>query len=65
MASGSTFNGEDLQTDRGQIEAANGSTVRLAVRESLMAEASSGASIHYLGSPAVTKEVSGGGSVGK
>ena len=65
VASGSTFNGENLQTDRGQIEATNGSTVRLAVRESLMAEASSGASIRYLGSPAVTKEVSGGGSVGK
>jgi len=65
IASGSTFNGEDLQTDRGQIEATNGSTVRLAVRESLLAEASSGATIRYLGSPEVTKEVSGGGSVGK
>ncbi|TDN37595.1 DUF2807 domain-containing protein [Hymenobacter sp. UV11] len=65
IASGSTFDGEGLQTDRGQIEATNGSTVRLAVRESLLAEASSGAAIRYFGSPAVTKEVSGGGSVGK
>ena len=60
IASGSTFNGEGLQTDRSQVEASNGSSVRLAVREALMAEASSGATIRYLGSPAVTKEVSGG-----
>ena len=65
VVSGSTFSGEKLQADRGQIEASNGSTVRLAVREALLAEANSGASIHYLGSPEVTKEVTGGGSVGK
>ena len=62
---GSTFKGENLQTDRSQVEASNGSTVRLAVRETLWAEASSGASVRYLGAPAVTKTVNSGGSVGK
>jgi hypothetical protein len=63
IGGGSTFNGESLQTDRGQIEAANGSKVRMDVRESLLAEASSGATIRYSGSPSVTKNVSSGGSV--
>ncbi|MEJ7659516.1 MAG: head GIN domain-containing protein [Hymenobacter sp.] len=62
---GSTFKGENLLTDRSQVEASNGSTVRLAVRESLLAEASSGASVRYLGAPTVTKTVSGGGTVGR
>lgn len=64
IASGSTFSGEALQTDRSQVEASNGSTVHLAVREILLAEASSGARVRYLGSPAVTKTVRSGGSVG-
>ena len=61
----SIFKGENLLTDRSQVEASNGSTVRLAVRESLWAEASSGASVRYLGAPTVTKTVSDGGRVGK
>ncbi len=64
IASGSTFSGEARQTDRSQVEASNGSTVRLAVRETLLAEASSGASVRYLGSPAITKMVRSGGSGG-
>lgn len=62
---GSVFKGESLLTDRSQVEASSGSTVRLAVRESLLAEASGGASVRYLGSPTVTKTVSSGGTVGK
>lgn len=62
---GSTFRGENLLTDRSQVEASNGSTVRLAVRESLLAEASSGASVRYIGAPTVTKTEDSGGKVGK
>ncbi|QKG53385.1 head GIN domain-containing protein [Hymenobacter sp. BRD67] len=61
--SGATFDGKELQTNRSQIEAGSGSSATLAVREVLLAEASGGASIRYLGSPKLTKNVSGGGSV--
>lgn len=61
--SGATFNGENLQTDRSQVEASSGSSVRLAVKDDLLAEAASGASIRYIGSPEVTKHVGSGGSV--
>ena len=36
---------------------------KLAVREVLMAEATGGANVRYIGSPEVTKTVSGGGTV--
>jgi hypothetical protein len=63
LSSGSTFDGGALQTSRSQIEATSGSTAKLAVREVLMAEATGGANIRYIGSPELTKTVSGGGSV--
>lgn len=63
LSSGSTFDGSGLQTNRSQIEASSGSTAKLAVREVLMAEATGGANIRYIGAPEVTKTVSGGGSV--
>jgi hypothetical protein len=63
LSSGSTFDGSALQTNRSQIEASSGSTAKLAVREVLMAEATGGANIRYIGSPELTKTVSGGGSV--
>ncbi|MDJ0367137.1 head GIN domain-containing protein [Hymenobacter sp. H14-R3] len=63
LSSGSTFDGTALQTNRSQIEASSGSTAKLAVREVLMAEATGGANIRYIGSPELTKTVSGGGSV--
>lgn len=64
ITSGSVFNGEKLLTNRAQIEASSGSIAKLAVKEVLMAEASSGSSIKYYGSPEVTKNVSGGASIG-
>ena len=63
ISSGSVFDGIALQTNRSQIEATSGSTAKLAVRELLMAEASSGANIRYIGAPELTKTVSSGGSV--
>ena len=63
IANGSTFDGTALQTTRSQVDASSGSTAKLAVREVLMAEASSGANIRYVGAPALTKDVSSGGSV--
>ncbi len=62
-SSGSTFDGEDLQTDRCRAEASSGSSVRVAVKEDLVAEASSGGSVRYRGAPALTKRTSSGGSV--
>ncbi|GAA4508400.1 hypothetical protein GCM10023172_40430 [Hymenobacter ginsengisoli] len=63
ITSGSVFNGEKLLTNRAQIEASSGSVIKLAVKEVLMAEASGGSSIKYYGSPEVTKNVSGGGTI--
>ena len=63
LTSGSTFKGAALQTNRSQVEATSGSNATLAVREVLLAEANSGASIRYIGSPALTKNVSSGGTV--
>ncbi|AMJ67282.1 head GIN domain-containing protein [Hymenobacter sp. PAMC 26628] len=61
--SGSVFNGKDLQTDKCEAQASSGSTLKIAVREALVAEASSGASIKYQGAPTVTKHTGSGGSV--
>ena len=61
--SGSVFNGKDLQTDKCEAQASSGSTLKLAVREALVADASSGASIKYQGAPTVTKRTGSGGSV--
>jgi hypothetical protein len=63
LSSGSVFDGTALQTNRSQVEASSGSTAKVAVREVLMAEATSGANIRYSGVPELTKAVSGGGSV--
>ena len=63
ITSGSVFNGEKLQTNRSQIEASSGSIAKLAVKEVLLAEASSGSSIKYYGSPEVTKNATGGSTI--
>ncbi|AMR27290.1 hypothetical protein A0257_09380 [Hymenobacter psoromatis] len=63
VGSGATFNGKNLQTDRCRAQASSGSSVRVAVKDDLVADASSGASVSYSGSPQVTKHVSSGGSV--
>jgi hypothetical protein len=63
ITSGSVFNGDKLQTNRAQIDASSGSIAKLAVKEVLLAEASGGSSIKYLGSPELTKNVSGGASI--
>lgn len=63
VGSGATFNGKSLQTDRCRAHASSGSSVRVAVKDDLVAEASSGASVSYSGSPQVTKHTSSGGSV--
>ncbi|RZK59411.1 MAG: DUF2807 domain-containing protein, partial [Hymenobacter sp.] len=62
-SSGATLDGGDLQTDRARAEASSGSSVRLAVKDDLVAQASSGGSISYKGSPQLTKRTSSGGSV--
>ena len=59
-SSGSTFDGEDLKTDHCRAEASSGNSV---VKEDLVAEASSGGSVRYYGTPALTKRTSSGGSV--
>lgn len=61
---GSVFNGDKLQTNRSQIDASSGSVVKLAVREVLLAEASGGSNIKYYGSPELTKNVTGGSTIG-
>lgn len=63
LSSGSTFNGENLLTEHAQVEAGSGSTARVTVKTDLLAEASGGASIRYLGTPELTKQVSAGGTV--
>jgi hypothetical protein len=63
ITSGSVFNGEKLLTNRSQIEASSGSMAKLAVKEVLLAEASSGSSIKYYGSPEVTKNATGGSTI--
>ncbi|MDJ0367136.1 head GIN domain-containing protein [Hymenobacter sp. H14-R3] len=62
-SSGATFDGEKLYTDHCRAEASSGSSVRIAVKEDLVAEASSGGSVRYYGAPALTKRTSSGGSV--
>jgi hypothetical protein len=62
-SSGATFDAADLQTDRCRAEASSGSSVRVAVKDDLVAQASSGGSINYKGSPQLTKRTSSGGSV--
>jgi hypothetical protein len=62
-SSGSTFDGEKLHTDHCRAEASSGSSVRIAVKEDLVAEASSGGSVRYYGAPVLTKRTSSGGSV--
>ena len=61
--SGSVFNGKDLQTDKCEAQASSGSVLKIAVREALVADASSGASIKYEGAATVTKRTGSGGSV--
>jgi hypothetical protein len=63
ITSGSVFNGDKLLTNRSQIEASSGSIAKLAVKEVLLAEASSGSSIKYYGSPEVTKNATGGSTI--
>jgi hypothetical protein len=62
-SSGATFDAASLRTDRCRAEASSGSSVRVAVKDDLVAQASSGGSISYQGSPQLTKRTSSGGSV--
>ncbi|QKG57380.1 DUF2807 domain-containing protein [Hymenobacter sp. BRD128] len=62
-SSGASFDAADLKTDRCRAEASSGSSVRVAVKDDLVAQASSGGSISYVGSPQLTKRTSSGGSV--
>jgi len=65
VSSGATFDGHDLHTDRCHAQASSGSSLRLDVKDDLVAEASSGAGISYSGSPQLTKRVSSGASVSR
>lgn len=62
-SSGATCDAAGLLAERARAEASSGSSVRLAVKDDLVAEASSGGSISYKGSPQLTKRTSSGGSV--
>lgn len=62
-SSGASFDAADLQTEHCRAEASSGSSVRVAVKDDLVAQASSGGSISYKGSPQLTKHTSSGGSV--
>lgn len=62
-SSGATTDAHDLKADHCRAQASSGSSVRVAVKEDLVAQASSGGSISYQGSPQLTKRTSSGGSV--
>ncbi|MGI4761412.1 MAG: head GIN domain-containing protein [Janthinobacterium lividum] len=64
-SSGATFDAHELQTERCRAQASSGSSVRVAVKDDLVAQASSGASVNYKGSPQLTKRTSSGGSVSR
>lgn len=65
-SSAGDFDGYDLEAKNADLEASSGSTIEVTVLESLDAEASSGASIRYRGSPKNTNsDSSSGGSVKK
>ena len=64
-SSGATFDAHDLQTERCRAQASSGSSVRVAVKDDLVAQASSGGSVNYKGSPQLTKHTSSGGSVSR
>lgn len=68
VSSGATFNGSDMEAGYVNIDASSGSSARVWVKDHLVADATSGASITYRGNPGKTDIDSGkwsGGSVRK
>lgn len=64
VSSGSSFNSYDLVSDEAKLDASSGASIKVTVNKSIIASASSGASIKYNGSPDVTDiDKSSGGSV--
>ena len=64
-SSGATFDAASLQTERCRAEASSGSSIKVAVKDDLVAQASSGGSVNYKGSPQLSKHTSSGGSVSR
>ena len=64
-SSGATFDAASLQTERCRAQASSGSSIKVAVKDDLVAQASSGGSVNYKGSPQLTKHTSSGGSVSR
>lgn len=58
--SGATFDGQQLQSANCQVEANDGSAVRVYATENLLLEATSNAKVYYYGPAAVTKNLDGG-----
>ncbi|MGI4832940.1 MAG: GIN domain-containing protein [Janthinobacterium lividum] len=57
---GSTYEGQQLQSVRGQVEANGNSTARIAASQELLIEANSGSKVNYYGSPVVSRDLNGG-----
>ncbi|MDR2890509.1 MAG: DUF2807 domain-containing protein [Alistipes sp.] len=66
VSSAASFRGYDLTGRSAVVDASSGGSVHFTVTDELDAEASSGASVKYMGSPTrVNRDVSSGGSVRK
>ena len=64
-SSGSDIKAQDLEVKVCHAHARSGADIKVLVTESLMADASSGADIHYSGDPRVETKKSASGSVHK
>jgi hypothetical protein len=62
---GSTYEGQQLQSERAQVEANNKSTARIAASQELLVEATTGSTVRYYGSPTVSQDGDGSISRGK
>ena len=62
VSTGSTFDGQQLQSERGQLEANGGSTARVYASQELLIEANGGSNVRYYGPATVTKDLNGGSS---
>lgn len=58
--SGATFDGQQLQSTNCQVEANDGSTIRVYTTQELLLEANSNAKVYYSGPAVVTKNLNGG-----
>ncbi|NML66498.1 DUF2807 domain-containing protein [Hymenobacter sp. RP-2-7] len=60
VSGSSTYEGQQLLSERAQIEANDKSTARIAASKELLVEANSGSTVRYYGSPTVSRDLNGG-----